>query len=67
MLDQRFGRPAWPFSLWKIQRVQNKIQALPEADQQKINGWLADNFGQKVSDFDAGPELIRHGLSTKLA
>ena len=62
----RFSRLAIPFTLWKLQGVQDDFRALPGADQAAVREWLRGLGGEGFLDL-AIPRLERAALSVRLA
>jgi hypothetical protein len=62
----RFSRLAIPFTLWKLQGVQDDFRALSAADQAAVREWLRRLGGEGFLDL-AIPRLERAALSVRLA
>lgn len=67
MGEHTFQRSVMPYTLWFMQRALDKFHHLPQDDQHKVDSWLDQHFGRKMSTLTLGPKLQRTGLSTKLA
>ena len=61
----RFSRLAIPFTLWKLQGVQDDFRALPAADQATVREWLRGLGGEGFLDL-AIPRLERAALSVRV-
>ena len=67
MGENHFRRCVMPYTLWMMQRVQDAFYRMDVADQTKVDAWLNQAFGKTISGLDLGPQLLRDGLSTRLA
>ncbi len=67
LTDGRFTRPAMPYSLWMLQRVQGEFLALSEAGRQAVRQMLADAGRADALDMPLGPPLERAGLRARFA
>ena len=56
-----FRRAALPYTLWMLQRVQDKLNAASTADQARIREWLAAQGGAAVAELQF-PRIERAGL-----
>jgi len=62
----RFSRLALPFTLWKLQGVQDDFRALSAVDQTSVREWLHDLGGEGFLDLPI-PRLERVALRVRLA
>jgi len=67
MADSEYTRSCFTYSLWRMQRIQKHLRALPEQEQEQIAQWFSDQQFRDIASMDCGPKLERHGLSARLA
>ena len=65
MGDARFSRRALPFTLWKIQGLQDRFRALTEDGRGVVRGWLRELGGEALLDLPI-PRLERVALRVRL-
>ena len=66
MGNHTFKRSAMPYTLWMMQRAQNKLANLNASDQVKVDDWMIKSCGSGLANLDLGPALQRNGLSTRI-
>ncbi|MGH8760276.1 MAG: glutathione S-transferase family protein [Burkholderiales bacterium] len=65
MLDGHFRRRSMPFVLWMLQRIQDKVGAMPDQDRAKVVVWLGSYGAERLLDLKV-PRLKRNGLNIAL-
>jgi glutathione S-transferase len=65
MGDRRFSRRALPFTLWKVQGIQDVFRALSEEDRALVRVWLRGLGGEALLDLPI-PRLERVALRVRL-
>ena len=66
MGEARFTRRALPFTLWKIQGIQDVFRGFTAADQATVRDWLRGLGGEALLDLPI-PRLERAALQVRLA
>jgi len=67
MMNGTYTRTSFPYSVWRMQRIQKIVAAFSQEDKEKLNAWLSENDQEKFLSIDYGPELKRHALVAALA
>jgi hypothetical protein len=67
MNGQAFSRGALPYTLWMMQRMQNKFEHLSDSDKGSVNDWTAQFNQAGIMQKDLGPKLKRDNVMTRLA
>lgn len=66
-LDGEFTRLGNPYTLWMMQRVQQRYSTFSASQQQEVDQWLANHRQAPLSSWNLGPPLARKALRTCLA
>lgn len=67
MDGQPFSRGALPYTLWMMQRIQDKFAQLNDTDKQAVNDWTTQFNQVGILQKDLGPKLKRDNVVTRLA
>jgi hypothetical protein len=67
MNGKAFSRGALPYTLWMMQRMQNKFAQLNDSDKDSVNDWTAQFNQAGIMQKDLGPKLKRDNVMTRLA
>lgn len=62
----RYRRAAMPYTLWMMQRVQDRYRALDAAGRAAVDDWTALQRAPQALQADLGPRLQRAGLHVRL-
>jgi glutathione S-transferase len=67
MMDARYKRASFSYSLWRMQRTQKMVAKYSQVDKDCLNTWLSKLGQADFLSVDFGCELKRHGLVASLA
>ena len=66
MGEGEYSRYSLNYVLWMMQRIQKHLQTMSQSDKAAVADWF-ESIGQKdISTMDFGPNVERHGLTTRL-
>lgn len=67
MGQHSLSRRAMPYTLWMMQRIQQRGERFSDKDKSSLNQWLAEYGQAPLDEWSLGPKLKRRALSTSLA
>lgn len=66
MGEGEYTRSTLSYVLWMMQRIQKHLQTIPQSDRAAVADWFASMGQEDILAMDFGPDVERHGLSTRL-
>ncbi len=67
MMGGQYKRGSFTYSVWRMQRLQNKVTAYSAEDKNRLNAWLSSRGQLDFLSLDFGAKLKRHALVAALA
>jgi len=67
MMDGQYKRASFTYSVWRMQRLQNKVASYSGEDKEHLDTWLSDQGQPDFLSLGFGAKLKRHALVAALA
>jgi len=67
MMGGQYKRASFTYSVWRMQRLHNKVAAYSKEDKERLNAWLSVQDQPDFLSIDFGAKLKRDALTAALA